>query len=74
MNNKEKIKAMIEQGSNTSSFSHYDPGYTTNPYFGASSFYGDQCRQFEWKFDYIRKEHTWFIPRSNKAIGRQDMI
>jgi hypothetical protein len=74
MNRKDKIKAMIEQGSNTTNFSHYDPGYSTDPYFGASSFYGDQCRLYEFKFDMIRKEHTWFIPRSSKAIGRQEML
>ena len=74
MNNKEKLVAMIQQGSNTSDFTYYNSGYSTNPYFGASSFYGEQCRIFEPKYDLVRKEHIWFMPRSMKALGRQTMI
>ncbi len=74
MNNKDKIKAMIQQGSNTTNFSFNNPGYSTNPYFGASSFYGDACNPYEYKFDYIRRENVWFVPRYNKAISHQTMI
>jgi hypothetical protein len=74
MNNKEKIRQMVQQGSNTTNFSYTNPGYSCDPYFGASSFYGDQCRQYNYKFDYIRKDNVWFIPRYNKALGRQTML
>ncbi len=74
MNNKEKLKSIIQQGSNTTATStFYNPGYDCNPYFGASSFYGEQSRLYEPRYDMIKKEHTWFIPRQFKAIGRQLM-
>jgi|LauGreDrversion4_2_1035121.scaffolds.fasta_scaffold1929031_2 hypothetical protein len=75
MNNKEKLRAQIAQGgSNTAHKSFYTPPYETNPYFGASSFYGDQCRVWEWKGDFSKTEFNWFIHSRYKAIGRQLML
>ncbi len=75
MNNKDKLRAQIKQGSsNTSHKSFYTPPYETNPYFGASSFYGEQSRVWEWKGDFMKNEFNYFIPFKFKSIGRQLML
>jgi hypothetical protein len=70
---KEKIANMINLNANTTSEKFYNPGYQTNPYFGASTFYGEQSRLFEHNLDAWHKDPSHFLPSSFKAIGRQLM-
>lgn len=75
MNRKEKLKAQFQNGSNeTSHIAYFTPKFSTNPYFGASSFYGEQSRTYEPKTDFLKNEFIGFIPRRFKAIGRQLML
>jgi hypothetical protein len=73
MNNKQKIKQTIEQGASTSNFTFSNPGFPCNPYFGASTFYGEQSRLWQPSFDGYHREKNFFINRAYKAIGRQLM-
>lgn len=68
---KEKIANMIKLNSNTTSDRFFSPGYECNPYFGASSFYGEQSRLFNYKLDGWRRDAVYFVPAKYKAIGRQ---
>lgn len=71
--NKQKIAAMIKMNSNNLSETYYNPGYPFNPYFGASSFYGEQSRLFEHNVDLWHRDRVYFLPSYFKAIGRQLM-
>ena len=75
MNRKEKLKAQIENGSNNlSHLAYFSPIYTTNLYFGASSYFGEQSRLYEFKTDFLKTEYNFFVHKRFKAIGRQLMI
>ena len=66
-----RVRASILGGANTTNFASYNPGYRTDVYMGASSFYGDQSRLWEFSWDGFHRERNWFIPAKFKAIGRQ---
>ncbi len=71
--NKTKISQMINVNSNTTSERFYNPGYSWDPYFGASTFYGDQSRLHEFNYDGTHRDRPYFIHSMYKAIGRQFM-
>lgn len=73
MTNKQKIQLSISQGAQTSNFTYSNPGYPCNPYFGASTFYGEQSRLFEPNYDGFHREKNFFLNRAYKSIGRQLM-